>query len=72
MFFYVLNIHTILFTVVVTSEYDVDVYKETVIKGNDALLKCQIPSYVSDLVFVEGWVDSRGNEIRPNLNNYGN
>ena len=55
-----------IFPVVVTSEYDVDVFKETVIRGNDALLKCQIPSFVSDLVFVEGWVDSQGNEIRAN------
>ncbi len=41
-----------------------DVFKETVINGNDALLKCQIPSFVSDFVSVDGWVDSEGNEIR--------
>ena len=64
--FLLTNACTPFISVVVTSDYDVDVYKETVIRGNDALLKCQIPSFVSDLVFVEGWVDSQGNEIRAN------
>ena len=36
------------------------------IRGNDALLKCQIPSFISDLVTVDSWVDSRGNDIRLN------
>ena len=31
--------------------------------GNDALMKCQIPSLVSDLCSVDSWVDSNGNEI---------
>ena len=31
--------------------------------GNDALMKCQIPSLVSDLVSVDSWADSKGNEI---------
>ena len=52
---------------VVTSQYDIDVFKETIIRGNDALLKCEIPSFVSDLVFVEGWVTSEGIEIRANV-----
>ena len=34
--------------------------------GNDALFKCQIPSFVSDLVSVESWTDSEGIEIRMN------
>ena len=48
----------------VIGDYEADVFKETVITGNDALLKCQIPSFVSDLVLVDGWVDSEGNEFR--------
>ena len=43
--------------------YDVDVFKENVVMGNDALMKCQIPSLVSDLVSVDSWVDSRRNEL---------
>ena len=43
--------------------YDVDVFKENVVMGNDALMKCQIPSLVSDLVSVDSWADSKGNEI---------
>ena len=43
--------------------YDVDVFKENVVMGNDALMKCQIPSLVSDLVSVDSWADSKGHEI---------
>ena len=43
--------------------YDVDVFKENLVMGNDALMKCQIPSLVSDLVSVDSWADSKGNEI---------
>ena len=43
--------------------YDVDVFKENVVMGNDALMKCQIPSLVSDLVSVDSWADSKGNEM---------
>ncbi len=45
--------------------YDVDVFKTTVINGNDALLKCEIPSFVSDFVQVSGWADSEGATILP-------
>ena len=48
---------------VVLYVYDVDVFKENVVMGNDALMKCQIPSLVSDLVSVDSWVDSRGKEL---------
>ena len=37
--------------------YDVFVESEHVILGNDALLKCKIPSYVTDFVSVLEWVD---------------
>ena len=56
----------VFFAAVITIDYEVDVFKETVIRGNDALLKCQIPSFISDLVTVDSWVDSRGNDIRLN------
>ncbi len=41
-------------------DYAVDVFRATVINGNDALLKCDVPSFVSDFVSVDGWVDSEG------------
>ena len=53
---------------VVIQNYDVDVFKKTTIRGNDALLKCEIPSHVSDLVIVDSWVDSQGTEIRTDHN----
>lgn len=34
--------------------------EEYVIVGNDALMKCIIPSFVSDWVSVVGWEDSEG------------
>lgn len=39
----------------VIQPYDVDVNKEYVIKGNAAIFKCQIPSYVADFVTVVSW-----------------
>ena len=37
-------------------------FENYVILGNDALLKCDIPSFVADLVDVFGWFDNEGNE----------
>lgn len=36
---------------------------EYVIKGNAAILKCSIPSFVADFVQVVSWVDDSGEEI---------
>ena len=58
---------------VVIQEYDADFYKANVINGNDALLKCEIPSFVADFVIVESWIDSNENEYFAEVNtNYGN
>jgi hypothetical protein len=35
---------------------------EFVIKGNAAVIKCTIPSFVADFVYVTGWVDDEGTE----------
>ena len=51
---------------VVQPSYEIDVFKENVILGNDAIFKCQIPSFVSDLVLLESWVDSENRDIRMN------
>lgn len=38
---------------------------EYVIKGNTAVLKCTIPSFVADFVKVEAWVSDEGLEYLP-------
>ena len=37
--------------------------EEYVILGNDALMKCKIPSFVSDFVNVVSWLDNEGKEF---------
>lgn len=41
---------------VVAQNYEVDVIKEFAIRGNSAVMKCQVPSYVSDFVHVVSWI----------------
>ena len=36
---------------------------EYIILGNDALMKCEVPSFVSDLVQVHSWIDNENNEF---------
>ena len=48
--------------------YETDVSREYVIIGNDAILKCKIPSFVSDFVTIDSWVDSE-NQIFYSNNN---
>jgi hypothetical protein len=43
-----------------------------VMGGNTALLACQLPSFVTDLVRVVGWADDQGNEYLGSTSNYGN
>ncbi len=38
--------------------YEAEVVSEYVIKGNTAVLKCNIPSFVADFVRVDAWVAS--------------
>ena len=40
--------------------YKTDASQEYVIVGNDAILKCQYPSFVSDFLTILGWADSEG------------
>lgn len=47
---------------VVTQYFEAEVVSEYVIRGNTAVLKCNIPSFVADFVKVEAWVDSDGSE----------
>lgn len=43
---------------------------EYVIKGNAAVLKCSIPSFVADFVRVESWIDE-DNNVLTFSDNYG-
>jgi hypothetical protein len=49
----------------VNQNYTTKAEDEYVIRGNDVLLKCKIPSFVSDYVTVEGWIDNELNQILP-------
>lgn len=40
--------------------------KEYVILGNDALMKCSVPSFVADNVDVTSWHANDGLEMSPN------
>lgn len=49
--------------------YEVDADKEYVIRGNAVVLKCKIPSYISDFVSVDMWRDSENNTFFANVSN---
>lgn len=48
--------------------YTVNVMDESVLRGNTAILKCHIPSFVADYVFVSGWTSDVGDEYSINAN----
>ena len=56
---------------VVEQGYSTEPSNEYIVRGNDALMKCKIPSYAADMAEVTGWVDSEGHDYRMG-NNYGN
>lgn len=49
----------------VAQSYEVEADNEYVIRGNSAVMKCEVPSFVADFVSVEMWVDSAGSSYRP-------
>ena len=50
----------ILFSVT-NQRYEINISPESIIVGNDAIFKCSIPSFVTDFVFVDAWIDSEAN-----------
>lgn len=50
--------------------YDTDVNKAYVIRGNAAILKCEIPSFVADFVSVVSWHTDQDETFYP-ANDYG-
>ncbi|XP_025414605.1 Down syndrome cell adhesion molecule-like protein Dscam2 isoform X19 [Sipha flava] len=53
---------------VVNQLYTVNVMDESILRGNTAILKCHIPSFVADYVFVSGWTSDDGDEYSVNSN----
>jgi len=51
------------FLLVVNQFYDAEIIKEYVMRGNSAIMKCSIPSFVADFVHVVAWIDEDGEEI---------
>ncbi|KAF7411844.1 hypothetical protein HZH66_000740 [Vespula vulgaris] len=54
---------------VVHQYYQSEVNNEYVIRGNAAILKCSIPSFVAEFVQVVGWQDDQGNSFNPEEGN---
>lgn len=51
---------------VVKQKYEVQVYDEYVISGNTAVLRCQVPSYVTEYIMVTSWIQDGIINIYPN------
>lgn len=47
---------------VIAQSYTVNIMDEHVLRGNTGILKCHIPSFVSDFVFVSSWIETDGTE----------
>lgn len=45
--------------------YDAEITKEYVMRGNSAIIKCLIPSFVADFVQVVAWINEDKEEIVP-------
>lgn len=56
----------ILFSVV-SQFYESQVYDEYVIKGNAAVLKCHLPSFIVDHVEITEWIDSDGGHYKHDI-----
>lgn len=46
---------------VVIQSYEAEADNEYIIRGNSAIMKCEIPSFVADFVYVDSWEDSDEN-----------
>lgn len=44
----------------VSQSYTVNLWEENVLRGNAAILKCHIPSFVTEYVTVTSWIISEG------------
>lgn len=60
-----------MFYKVANQYFEAEVTSVYIIKGNSALIRCDIPSFVTDFVKVEAWIGSDGLEYRYNTSTYG-
>ena len=56
----------------VSQGYVTHVSQEYVIQGNDVIVKCGIPSFVSDFLTVVSWEDDAGTTLYAESNKNGN
>jgi hypothetical protein len=56
---------------VVKQDYLTEASNEYVILGNDALVKCHVPSFVSDLVDIHSWTDNEENIFMKSSTSFG-
>ncbi|XP_050561822.1 cell adhesion molecule Dscam2 isoform X48 [Spodoptera frugiperda] len=56
---------------VVSQPFEAEADNEYVIRGNAAIMKCEVPSFVSDFVYVEMWMDSEGGTYYPSSSEEG-
>lgn len=54
---------------VVSQFYITEAENEYVIKGNSAIVKCKIPSFVTDFVSIESWIFDDGTVLYQNKTN---
>lgn len=57
--------------IVVLQNYITGAEDEYVILGNTAVIKCKVPSFVTDFVSIESWISSDGQEYRHLIDRYG-
>lgn len=48
---------------VVAQFYETRVIDEFVLRGNSVIMKCNLPSFVADFVYVEAWISYDDSEI---------
>lgn len=56
---------------VVSQAYTVNLMEENVLRGNSAIVKCHIPSFVSEYVSVSSWIIFEGDIEEKEINGTG-
>lgn len=59
------------FSAVVSQFYVTEAENEYVIRGNAAVMKCKIPSFVADFVLIDAWIADDGKMLKYGNENYG-
>jgi Down syndrome cell adhesion molecule-like protein 1 len=60
--------HYLSLSLVVAQHYETSVNVEYVIRGNSAIIKCQVPSFVADFVDIISWHTDSDETFTPDLN----